>query len=448
MSIAPNSPYTAQKLFNDFTAWRSANNKIHTSSRLANISLPEIERQREEERVSFSFDISSVADFYNSIRNGLSSVLNVINNNDVQSSINTIDTELFDLQPTLDLFEQSLLSAKSSLDIATYQEAVSKFKELQRVVKDAKSNSSLDLNTITNLVFSQIERIEGIDAASGRKLANNVINTYIAATKGNSEDKLNVISTLLSDFLPEATLGEKLLSQAEPILGAVQDLLKTASSSFEVNTEDSKTILTDLLSPSLDSLSNITRLLPSNISDELDDITRQVTGIASTIDRGISAVTSAGEALQPLASKFGVASNVRLAAQTFAVPKDFIPDNRFAFGKKGSLNGIRSVLPSSYIQNELSHPRFNTSQIGIISDSLTEVLPDISNMRLKFIDTYRKMPAAAVGNPELANGPSLTTPILDPIASEVIGNKRSGTTVGDIVGNLISNDQVFIPRIG
>lgn len=453
-----NATYIAQKRFNDFTAWRSVPNKILTSSHLANISLPELQKQQQAQRdTAVEFNSENAREFYAGITSGLQSVLDVIDNNGVDADFGLIDQKLFDLKPSLDLFEQSLIASKSSLTLETYTTAVERFREAQRLAEEARrARSNRQIRELTNIVLDQVSRISDNSGAAGRRIANNILNSFLSEAQSTNTARIGAVTSILSEFFPEGNIGKDLLQQAEPIIGAAQNLLKTSTEAFNSETEQSQNRISSTIFPILESIGEITRFLPSNISGEISNITNQITGIASDIDRGLSAVRSDGQQLQPLAGQYGNRSNVRIgsSAQTFSIPNELNINlqslnlnstNRLTPGFAG---GDKSVLPSEYIQSVNRHPRSSPSRSTIISDRFKHVSPELSNIRFEILDTYRKMPGASLRNPEIANGPSLTTPILEPVIESIVGNTRTGTTVADLVGTVKSAEQIFVPRLG
>jgi hypothetical protein len=446
-----NSTYIAQRRFNDFTAWRSVPNKIKTSSQLSDVTREAIAEREEENQQSFDFDLRQAREFYTDVKSGLNEITSLFDGTRTQNNLDTMKEQLFTLQSSLNTFERALISAKSSIEPSCYEAAISRMREVQRMMRDALANSNNDLNRLTNAVFGQIERIEGLNGSAGRKIANNVVNGFLSTAQAQDTSKIDALIDAASDFRITGRFGGCILD-AGPLISGPQILLTQALDNFNENTNDARTELKSVLTPILGTLNTVTRLLPTNITKELENITRQVTGISRTIDRGLSAVKSDGGQLQPLAGRYGSRTGARVSAQTFKIPKEFDPGfgglATPPFVPTGGLGGINSVFPSIYTQSANIHPRFNTSSIGIISDKRTQVVPEISDIRLAILDSYRKMPGAALVSPEVANGPSLTTPVVEREVAGVIGNTRTGTTVADLVGTVQSAAQVLTPRIG
>lgn len=453
MAISPLTPtFVAQKEFGDFTAWRSTPLKMKTSSQLFNITQKALNAKENENAVSINDLIGEASDFYNDVKESLGSINNIFNNNDLQSKVEKLDTELFDLQSSVNVFQQALISAKSIMSAEIYAQAIQQVTEVQRLINDAKRNSGQDIQKISNIVLGQIEGIQNIAGGAGRKIASNVLNTFTSQSRLTDTDKFDALSDAIKELTAQGTLGQSILEEAEPIIGSAQELLLQARENFDSETEESKTTIKDTIGSVFSDLSNITRFLPSNIRGDISNVTQQITGIRSIVDRGLSAVKSDGSQLQPLAGRYGNTSNTRVSSQTFAIPKEFDPTFGgivTPFVKPGSLDGERSALPSVFAQSVNSHPRRNQSNNGAISSPNNFVVPELSDMRKRVVEAYQKMPGDAVLNPELANGPSLLTNIQTlGIEQELVGNTRAGTTVADITSVVKTADQVFIPRFG
>lgn len=447
MNAKNNSTYVAQKLYNDFTAWRALPNRIYTSSGLANLTLEQIEEQAKDIAPVVSFDVPDASGFFKQVTDSIDGIISSFENNDLVRDIDDLQQFIFDLKPSIDLFEQTLKSSKSSMPPELYNEAIEAFRQIREIESKVSNNGLSDLRLFSSIVKDQVERISQEVGGAGRKLANGIINDYINEVQSAGSDAVELLVQEINKFSPTGSIGSKLIDEAEALVSAPLELLNTAIGKFEDIALPISKSINSVLEPSLNILNEVSRLLPSNISNEIKDITQQVIGFTDTVDRGLSAITSSGRQLQPLAGRFGV--NSRINAQNASIPRGLEPRNENPFFEvNGFSGGTISFYPSGYIDGFKNHPRRNTTSLKTVSDKFTKISTEFNNLRMSVLNAYRKMPGDALRNPEISNGPSLTSPTNEPLAQSILGNTRKGTVVADLVGTLQTDAQIFQPRIG
>lgn len=471
MTLQQTPTFIAAKTTGSPLNWRG-NYSISTSSRLSNQTLNSInERAVTEAAAIISLTESGDYSFFNDIEDNLEKLTNTFTNPEAIDNIATLDEQIFSLQSSLNLFEQNLIASKSLLDIKFYSDCIIRFNELQDILTNYKKKSSINLSDITNVFSSQIKNIKNIDGISGKSLASNLLNEYLSESVPNNSDTINVIKSVLEDFLPIGTYGEILLERAAPIIGSSIKLLEQAYNNFSTGVDEPLKRIDELLGPVYDTLNGFVGKVKGIISNELSNITKDIIGENSVIDNtiregvgkfidrnvnnglrsvGLSLNDSNGRQLQPVAGKYSVDSGVRISSGTFV--NNFKNELNFNNYYKGTLpesfNGINSVLPSVYVKNTISHPReFTPQNSRIVSSSSNLIIREVDNLKLNMIDAYRKMPGSAIKNPELANGISLTSVVFEDEALTNINNIKNGTTVGAITSIIKTADQVFVPRL-
>lgn len=459
--------YIAAKATGSPLNWRGTYT-LSTSSRLSNQTLNSInERTTAESAAIVALTESGDYSFFNGIEDNLGKLANIFTNPEATDAIATLDEQIFSLQSSLNLFEQGLIASKSLLDIKFYSDCTIRFKELQEILINYKKKSSINLSDVTNIFTSQIKNIRNIDGTSGKTLANDLLNEYLSESVPNNSDTINLIKSVLEDFLPLGSLGEVLLERAQSIIGSSIALLEQAYNNFSTNTDEPLKRIDVLLSPVYNTLNGFVGKVKNIVSNELSDITRDIIGENSTVDNairngvsrvidnglknvGLSINDSTGRQLQPLAGKYSVDSGVRISSGTFtdSYKNELNFNNYYKDTSSTSFNGTNSILPSAYIKSNISHPRESMPQNSrIISSSANIVIAEVDNLKLNMIDAYRKMPGSAIKNPELANGVSLTSIVFEDEALKNINNTNNGTTVGSITGIIKTADQVFVPRL-
>lgn len=455
-----NATQYAQSQYGDPTAWRNSPTKILTSSHLAGVSLQALKQKENAAREISIFNEGEASQFFSNVRESLNQIINLIDNDTLEEDTKILEQGLFDLEPTLELFSQSLVSSRSFLQQNTYDEAIKQLNDLRSLVNAAKNNNASNIRNAVNVVFSQIEEIADINGEAGRKIANNVMNLFLGDIQKSRENTIQSIGSIIATFLPEGSIGQELLNNAAPIISAAQSLLETAKDTFDNFTLEARGNLTEKLNPILDSISNVTRLLPGEIANEINEFTQDIVGFTSRIDNGLSAIDLSGRQLQPLAGRFGANAGTAVSTRAPRVnntpqanPNLFNVDSAlasfdFASGRMGIYgNGVNSVLPSVYIQNAQESGRVQESVTRIIKSSNKVVVPEVSNIKYAVVEAYRSMPSLALRNPELANGPSLTNVELAPVTLNIEADLTRGTTISDLFPVVESSQQIFVPRL-
>ena len=450
MADKRNSPtYQAQKILNDPTAWRSLENKYFTSSSLAALSLKQLDLRQAQAVAEEIFADSDQSGFFSGVKSALTNVFDLINQDTIENDMQTITQEIFDYTPVVDNVAFAVRGSQFDLTPETFQRALRKVKELQQIVKTITRSSTRDIREKVDIVNQQVDSINILNGNAGRKIASGIINSFLANSESTAADNIDVLKTIAAELYPGGAIGTELIEQGQPIFAASLQLLETATQQLCDNTETAKANVTTKLNPLYSILNDASRFVSQNISSEVTNVINQVIGITDTIDRGLSAVKSDSGQLQPVAGQFGNESGVRVSTQGFKVPSE-VALERFASGQRGVFgDGINSTLPGIYAQSANSHPRLLTSnKHRSISGPTQTVTPELLNPRLEIVDTYRKYPGPALLNPEVANGPSLTSATIEPVIDSIIGNRNTGTTVGDLTQVLQSAEQIVVPRIG
>ena len=445
-----NSPtYQAQKILNDPTAWRSLENKYFTSSSLAGLSLKQLDLRQVQNVAEEIFADTDQSSFFNNVKSAIVNVFDLINQDTIETDLNTINQEIFDYIPTVDLVAFAVRGGQFNVTADLFQRATEKVKELQNITKSINRSSGRNIREKVDIVNQQVDSINILNGNAGRKIASGVINSFLSVSESTAADNIDVLISTASDLYPTGSIGSELINQAEPVFSAALQLLQTATEALTANTETAKINVSTKLTPLYSILNDASRFVSQNISSELTNVINQFVGVASTIDRGLSAVKTDDGQLQPVSGQFPNESGVRVSTQQFKVPSE-VAIERFASGNTGIFGyGINSTLPSVYAQSTTAHPRLLTSdKHRSISGPQQVVTPELINPRLEVIDIYRKYPGQALLNPEIANGPSLTSSVIEPVIDNIIGNRNTGTTVGDITSVLKTAEQIVIPRIG
>ena len=445
-----NSPtYQAQKILNDPTAWRSLENKYFTSSSLAGLSLKQLDLRSAQNIADEIFADADQSGFFNGVKNAITNVFDLINQDTVEEDLNTINNEIFNYIPVVDLVAFAVRGGQFNVTPELFQRASAKVKELQSITQNINRSSGRNIREKVEIVNQQVDSINILNGNAGRKIASGVINSFLAASESTAADNIDVLKTTAEELYPGGSIGADLINQAAPVFAASLELLETATVQLCDNTETAKANVSTKLTPLYSILNDAARFVSQNISSDLTNVINQVIGVASTVDRGLSAVKSDDGQLQPVSGQFPNESGVRVSTQGFKVQPE-IALEVFASGETGIFgNGINSTLPSIYAQSTTAHPRLLTSDTHrSISGPQQAVTPELINTRLEVLDTYRKYPGQALLNPEIANGPSLTSSVIEPVIDSIIGNRNTGTTVGDLTETLQTAEQIVIPRIG
>ena len=331
-----NSPtYAAQRTLNDPTAWRGLENQFITSSSLGGISLSELEKTRLARVADYAFEIADSRNFFEGVRNGFNGILDLLNQDTVQADLVDFESALLDFRAPFNLYAKALQSARTNLELETYQEAVSTVVDAGDAFDIAIQISQRDLGQQIDIVNSQVSNIESLNGAAGRKAANNVVNAFIAENEVTASSSVDAAKSLVANLISTGTIGQQILAQAPSLMTGPTQVLETAYNQLCSDVEGPQEAITSKLGPLFSGLNDISRFLPSNIKDEVQQIVNQITGVTDTIDRGLSAIKSDGTQLQPLAGRFGNDSGVRVSTQRFDIPSEVAVEES-AYGKPGS----------------------------------------------------------------------------------------------------------------
>lgn len=449
MTDKNNSPtYQAQRLLNDPTAWRGLKNEYITSSSLGGISLKELEKANTAKIADFAFQIADSRNFFDGVKAGFQGILDLLNQDSVEADIVDFETALFNFKAPFNLYAKALKSARTSLELETYQNAVETVEDAGRAFDIATQISQRNLKQQIDIVNSQVDNIQALNGAAGRKAANNVVNSFIAQNEITASSSVDAAKSLVANLISTGSIGSQIIAQSPALMLGPTQVLETAYNQLCADVEGPQESITSKLGPLFSGINDITRFLPSNIKDEVQDIVNQVTGVTDLFDAGLSAIKSDGSQLQPLAGRFGNDSGVRVSTQRFDIPSD-VAVSEAAYGTPGDFgNGILSTLSTIFSQSVIDHPRLFTPDKALsVSGPARQIATDLLDPRLAIVDVYRKYPPLSVLSPEVANGPSLTSSIVEPVINTLIGNSRSGTTVAELDDVFQTAEQIVVPRL-